>query len=262
MTKHCPSTGFFRTAFVFILSLFPFWGAAWADETLKPYINNVHDAEKGMTFWQLLEAGGLVMILIGILSVVMLSLVIYLFLRLRANEFVPVDFAHKVIREIRSGDDDKVLEICRTQENAIATIVLSGLDKRKEGPKAVREAVEIAARQETSLLWTLLNYLSDIVAVAPMLGLLGTVVGMIQAFNTIAFQSAVVKPILLAAGVSKAMVTTAGGLSVAIIATVFYSLLRLKTQTVTNLIETFSAEILEAFGEETTRGPGPRKPSC
>ena len=80
-----------------------------------------------------------------------------------------------------------------------------------------------------------------------MLGLLGTVLGMIQAFNTIAFDSGVVKPIMLAGGVAKAMITTAGGLTIAILAMIFYSMLRPRAQNITNLLETSASQISEGF---------------
>ena len=107
----------------------------------------------------------------------------------------------------------------------------------------------MAARKEVTSLWTLMNYLSEVAQISPMMGLLGTVLGMIQAFNTIAFDSGVVKPILLAGGVAKAMITTAGGLTIAIAAMIFYSLLRPRAQNITNLLETITTQISESFSK-------------
>ena len=70
---------------------------------------------------------------------------------------------------------------------------------------------------------------------------------MIQAFNTIAFDAAVVKPILLAGGVSKAMITTAAGLVVAIICMILYSMIRPRVQDVTNRVQTVASQLLEAL---------------
>ena len=92
-------------------------------------------------------------------------------------------------------------------------------------------------------LWQKLSYLADIAAIAPMVGLLGTVLGMIQAFNVIAFQTGAVKPVLLASGISKAMVTTATGLIVAIPAMIFYSFFRGRLQNVTARLENISTEL-------------------
>ena len=77
---------------------------------------------------------------------------------------------------------------------------------------------------------------------------------MIQAFNVIAFQTAVVKPILLAGGVSKAMVTTAGGLIIAIPALIFYSYFRGKVQTIANRVETYSTDLIKLVNETYSNG--------
>jgi biopolymer transport protein ExbB len=78
-----------------------------------------------------------------------------------------------------------------------------------------------------------------------LIGLLGTVIGMIRAFNAIAFQTAVVKPILLAGGVSQAMVTTAAGLIVAIPAMIFYAYFRGRVHDITNIVENYSTDIIK-----------------
>ena len=133
------------------------------------------------------------------------------------------------------------------KENLIAKIVLAGLDKTKKKPGdiLVREAMEHRARIEIGGLWQNLNYLSDIVAVAPLLGLLGTVLGMIQAFHAVPLQSAGAKTALLSAGISKAMVTTAAGLIVAIPVLMSYSYFRGKVQEVTNTIEIYVTDIIK-----------------
>ena len=105
--------------------------------------------------------------------------------------------------------------------------------------------MENCGRKEVATLWQNISYLADIATVAPMVGLLGTVLGMIQAFNVIAFQTAVVKPILLAGGVSKAMVTTAGGLIVAIPIMIFYAYFRGKVQEISSIVESYLTDIIK-----------------
>ena len=113
------------------------------------------------------------------------------------------------------------------------------------------------ARKEMGVLWQRIGILSDIAAIAPMIGLLGTVVGMIQAFNTIAFQTAVVKPILLAGGIGKAMITTAGGLVVAIPAMLAYSYFRIKVQNIMHIVENYSADIIKLITDLTRKKSQP-----
>ena len=137
----------------------------------------------------------------------------------------------------------------QNEKNMISTIILAGLDKKQKGPLLVRESIEVAARKEVGMLWQGISYLADVATVAPLIGLLGTVLGMIQAFNVIAFQTAVVKPILLAGGVSKAMVTTAGGLIVAIPAMLFYSYFKGKVQDISNAVESYTTDVIKVIEE-------------
>jgi len=92
--------------------------------------------------------------------------------------------------------------------------------------------MEDEARRFIELHWQRIGFLSDIAVISPMLGLLGTVLGMIKAFNAIAFKIGEVKPIFMAYGVSQAMVTTAAGLIVGIFSMVFYYFFRVRIQNI------------------------------
>ncbi len=204
--------------------------------------------EKAMTLWQMLVAGGSVMIVIGLLSVVAVAIIVYDFMTLNVNKLAPREFFEEIILKLDNKDLKNVRNLClQENNNIIAKIVLTGLDKVKKnrGDLLVKEAMEHRVRIEIGNLWQNLNYLSDIVAVAPLLGLLGTVLGMIQAFHAVPLQSAGVKTALLAAGISKAMVTTAAGLIVAIPVLMAYSYFRGKVQEVTNDIEIYSTDIIK-----------------
>ena len=205
-------------------------------------------AEKSPTLWQMLVAGGSVMIVIGLLSVTAVAIIFYNFTMLKADKLAPHEFFEEVIRKLESKNLKDVRELCvKENNNIVAKIVLAGLEKARKNPrdKLVRDAMEHRARIEIGNLWQNLNYLSDIVAVAPLLGLLGTVLGMIQAFHAVPLQSAGAKTALLAAGISKAMVATAAGLIVAIPVLMAYSYFRGKVQEVTNAVEIYSADIIK-----------------
>ena len=201
-----------------------------------------------MTLWQTLKAGGGVMVVIGLLSVLGVAIIIYDFLMLNVSKLAPRALFEDVMVKLESRDFGAAQTLCRQQNNTIISkIVLSGLERRNPLDNAAREAMENTARVELTNLWQNINYLSDIVAVAPLLGLLGTVLGMIQAFHAVPLQSASVKTTLLAAGISKAMVTTASGLIVAIPALIAYSYFRGKVQQVTNMVEIYSTDIIKAI---------------
>ena len=199
-----------------------------------------------MTLWQTLKAGGGVMVVIGFLSVAALAIIIYDFMTLNVNKLAPRRLYDEVMRDLDNKDYAAAQTACRKESNTIiAKIVLAGLDRRNPKDDSAGEAMENTARVELTNLWQNISYLSDIVAVAPLLGLLGTVLGMIQAFHAVPLQSASIKTTLLAAGISKAMVCTASGLIVAIPALIAYSYFRGQVQNVTNMIEIYSTDIIK-----------------
>ncbi len=201
-----------------------------------------------MTLWQTLKAGGGVMVVIGFLSIVAVAIIIYDFMMLNVNKLAPRRLFDDVIRKLESRDFGAAQTICRKENNTIISkIVMAGLERRNPLDDSAREAMENTAHVELTNLWQNISYLSDIVAVAPLLGLLGTVLGMIQAFHAVPLQSASVKTTVLAAGISKAMVTTASGLIVAIPTLIAYSYFRGQVQQVTNMIEIYSTDIIKAI---------------
>jgi len=202
-----------------------------------------------MTLWQMIRSGGFVMFVLVLLSIAATTFIVYNFITLNLKKLLPRDFAEDVIENLKDKKDTAAKSMCQAEENILSNIVVAGLDKKDRGAIFVREAVENCARKEIGNLWQSISYLSDIATIAPLIGLLGTVLGMMQAFNVIAFQTAVVKPILLAGGVSKAMVTTAGGLMVAIPAMLFYAYFRNKVQEMANQIEGYSTEIIKVIDD-------------
>lgn len=237
--------------FIGVICLFAYTSFATTESAteLKPYIESVEQVQKGMTLWQLIKTGGFIMIVLGGLSIAAIASIIYNFMTLKVSKLSPPDFAEDIIQKLDKKKHKIAEELCKSNENIISNIVLAGLNKSSKGGIFAREAVENSARKEIARLWQNISYLSDIAIVSPMVGLLGTVLGMIQAFNVIAFQAAVVKPILLAGGVSKAMVTTAGGLIVAIPAMIFYAYFRGKVQEISNVLESHTSDILKIMEE-------------
>lgn len=223
--------------------LFVMTGLVWAASG-DVAAQSTADGQAGMTLWQIIKSGGAMMIVLALLSVAAVSLIIYEYICFTPKRICPKDFFEKVVPSLQQGRLAQARQLCESQSNALSNIIKSGLDKKAHGSVFAREAMENTARLEVDALWQNISYLSDIATIAPLVGLLGTVIGMIQAFNVIAFQVAVVKPIMLAGGVSKAMVTTAGGLLVAIPVMIFYSLLRARVQTLSNSIENYTSDLI------------------
>jgi biopolymer transport protein ExbB len=230
--------------FLLVASIAPHM--AWAQASAVPLTADQLPSE--MTLWQTLKAGGAVMAVIGLLSIAAVAIVIYDFMMLNVKKLAPKELFEEVMSKLENREFSAAQTICRKENNTIVSkIVLAGIERKNPMDDAAREAMENTARIELTNLWQNISYLSDIVAVAPLLGLLGTVLGMIQAFRAVPLQSASVKTTLLAAGISKAMVCTASSLVVAIPTLVFYSYFRGQVQQVTNMIEVYSSDIIKAI---------------
>jgi len=230
---------------VFILSLnyLPHTAFAQSLPTSSPDAMPVE-----MTLWQTLKAGGGVMVVIGFLSVVAVAIIVYDFMMLNVNKLAPRRLYKELMGKLESRDFGGAQALCLKENNTIISkIVLAGLERRNPLDDSAREAMENTAHVELTNLWQNISYLSDIVAVAPLLGLLGTVLGMIQAFHAVPLQSASVKTTVLAAGISKAMVTTASGLIVAIPVLIAYSYFRGQVQSITNAIEIYCGDLIKAI---------------
>jgi biopolymer transport protein ExbB len=240
-----PRIVFFVIVVAFLsLSIF-----SWA-QTVEKYIPDAAAAEQGMTLWQIIKAGGEVMILLVVLSIVAMGLIVYYFLTIKQDNLIPEDFQEKVISLIEAGRFDEARKLSEENENLIANVVIAGLSRKGREKIVVKEAIQDKGRRGIDDLRHKLSYLADVAVISPMVGLLGTVLGMIQAFNVIAFQTGAVKPILLASGISKAMVTTAAGLMIAIPAMIFYSFFRGRVQNVTAHLENVSTELFNLITEE------------
>ncbi|MBF0253257.1 MAG: MotA/TolQ/ExbB proton channel family protein [Candidatus Omnitrophica bacterium] len=217
-------------------------GAVFASGGIEKYIPG---SDSGMTLWQVIKSGGEIMIVLALMSIALLALVIYCFITISTEKLLPSAFKGNIITLMESGKYDEARIMCEGKNNLVAEMVTIGLAKQPEGIRAADEAMEDAMKKKISTLWQRLSYLSDIASISPMVGLLGTVLGMIQAFNVIAFQTGAVKPILLASGISKAMITTAGGLILAIPAMIFYAYFRGVVETISSGVEHVSNEILK-----------------
>ena len=212
----------------------------------------VTQGEHGVTLWDLLKAGGWTMLVLGILSFVATALIVYNFMTIKVDVLAPQKFTEDLIQRLESRDDKGVRAMCSKKSNIIAAIALEGFERRSKGKLIVREAMENTARREIGKLWQNITYLGDIATIAPLLGLLGTTLGMIQAFNVISYAGASLKPIMLVGGISKALVTTAAGLIVAVPVLSFYSFFRGKVQEISDQVERYAMDIMKLVEESAT----------
>jgi biopolymer transport protein ExbB len=155
------------------------------------------------------------------------------------------------MEKLRAGELEDARRMCGFRRGPLSAILLSALDHMGSmpdmDPMLLRDVVESEGSRQSESIQGQTQYLMDIAAVAPMIGLLGTVFGMMIAFNAVSDQIAVVRPTALIAGVNKAMFTTAFGLLVGIPAMMFYAFFRNRTAKLVSMLETASAELFTAL---------------
>lgn len=190
-------------------------------------------APKGKTLFDWWLAGGTIGMIICLLSVVALGFAIEHGLTLRKQKLIPPQVMADLEQMIERNELDQAIEYCHQPQNhsLASDVILAGLERYRGsefGFAEYKSAVEEAGEDHTARLYRKTEVLGVIGAIAPMLGLLGTVLGMIAAFDTIASSGGMAKPEELAGGIGLALVTTFEGLVVAIPAMVAFSYFRNK----------------------------------
>ncbi len=171
---------------------------------------------EGETLWEILGAGGVVGMLILLLSLAAVALVVEHLMTLREPVLMPPGLADDVFQLLTAGKPSLAIERCRQQPSFLAFVLDAGLSEAEGGWPAAEKALEDAMADQSARLFRKIEYLSVIGNIAPMLGLLGTVVGMIFAFREVAATQGAARAGDLAEGIYLALVTTVLGLIVAI----------------------------------------------
>lgn len=149
-----------------------------------------------------------------------------------------------VEERVKAGDLNGAKELCRAQRGPVASIFYQGLDRISEGPEVVEKSIIAYGGVQMGLLERGLPWISLFIALAPMLGFMGTVLGMIDAFDAIA-KAGDINPTIVADGIKVALLTTVFGLLVAIILQVFYNYIMSKIDGIINNMEDSSISFMD-----------------
>ncbi|MEM9753560.1 MAG: MotA/TolQ/ExbB proton channel family protein [Planctomycetota bacterium] len=161
------------------------------------------------------------------LSVIALGMFLWLLLTVNARAMAPRDFLDEVTRLVVRGELEKASDLCRRARGVwVGPIVQRCVENAGQGHSVVLEMVQSEGRRAADVVWNRVSYLADISNIAPMLGLLGTVIGMITAFFGLERETGSINAAVLSRGVGQAMTTTMFGLFVAIGALVMYSIIK------------------------------------
>ena len=194
-----------------------------------------------------LTKGGAIGILIMLMSVATLALIIEFAVNVRSEKICPPELIDEVEALLEEDEYQEALELCESEPNFVTRSLAAGLPRVNEGYQAVKEAMEAAAGIEAVKLQQKVSWMLFLSNVSPLMGLFGTVSGMIIAFNVIVSMGAKVTPALLAGGISAALVTTFLGLLVAIPAVSAYQFFRNKATRISIHFAEVLEEMIERF---------------
>ena len=224
-----------RTIKIALLSFFGFPRLAYA-------------ADSGsVNSWEILslfEKGGVMMYPILFSSVLMLGIGIERLYNLRRKNIVNSDFLQNIRSQWDWQNPQKTLQLCNSYDNSLSRILKMGLLRFGGKLDEIESAIEAGGQHEASLMNSNLRVLGAIANITPMMGLLGTVIGMIKAFNVISL-SGTGNPGLVASGISEALITTAAGMLVGIPALVLYHYFRGKIDRYVFEMEEVAIQLVE-----------------
>lgn len=209
----------------------------------------VNADEQTITLRKIFVDGGWIMYIIAALSFIAIALTIFYILTMRASVLYPKKFILEAQDTAENGDIEALRELCNDNSSAAAKIVSATLEQVAVGKEVnyerLRSAMEDEGGRIAGVLWQRLQYLLDVSVISPMVGLLGTVWGMMVSFGGIENGAEFAKKAeTLASGISQAMYTTFGGLIVGIVSMALYDVLRGHISKLTSQMEAECASIL------------------
>jgi biopolymer transport protein ExbB len=183
-------------------------------------------------------------------SIVGLAIIIERFYNLRKSKIFPQDLIINIEDALKKGEIEKAKEICSGFTTPLTRVYLSIIENYENSIDTVKLEVEEAGKRAYSELGKNLEGLSAITTIAPLLGLLGTVVGMIKALSAVSYNKGIANPHLLALGISEALYSTAMGLIIAIVCFLFYKYFVSKSFNYAVIMEDMASSLISKINRD------------
>ena len=203
-----------------------------------------------LSILELASKGGWIMVVLALLSVIAVYIFVERFLAIRNAGKDDKLFMDRIRDYIKSGDVKSAVNFCRVTNTASARIIERGISRIGKPAAEIQTAIENTGNLEIAIMEKRLPVLATIAGGAPMIGFLGTVTGMVEAFWQMSNAGGNIDISLLSGGIYEAMITTVGGLVVGIIALFAYNYLVAKVDSVVNEIEAKSLTFMDIVSEE------------
>ena len=188
---------------------------------------------------------GWIMVPIFLLSILTVYLLVECLITLRKADSNRAEIMGRIREYVRAGNTHGAQAYCEAQQKPLTRILKHGLERLGRPISEIQDAVNAAGKHEAFQLEKRMDLLASVAGIAPMLGFLGTVTGMIKAFQQIQNLQGNVDPSVLAGGIWEALVSTAGGLIVGILAFFFYNFLLSKINLLVNDMEQSATEFVD-----------------
>jgi biopolymer transport protein ExbB len=221
-----------------------------ADQPVLPRTSNLLDA---------MIAAGPVMVILFLLSILTVMLIVVLFFKIRRGAIVSAGYMATADALLRKRDYLGLLAVSNRHGEAIARVVQKTLDFMTKNPNAdfaqAREIAETEGTRVATHLHNRVTYLADIATIGPLVGLFGTVIGIIRSFGALGSELGPTRYVLLSKGISEALINTCGGLGIGITAMIFYAIFRGRAQRLVSELEATSTHIIALLSLQHTRRP-------
>ncbi len=231
--------------FFLLLNMQPGTELALAD-TLAPVSAQEFET---LSIWSLMLKGGIVMIPLAILSVVAIYIFIERYFAISRASNEETNFMNNIRDFIHNGRIDSAKSLCRNNQSPIARMIAKGIVRIGRPLTDINAAIENVGKLEIAQLEKNIAVLATVAGAAPMLGFLGTVIGMVRAFYNMSMAGPNIDISLLAGGIYEAMITTITGLTVGIIAYICYNILVARIEKVVFMLEARATEFMDLLHE-------------
>ncbi len=202
-----------------------------------------------MSLWELAQKGGWILAILAVLSIIAVYIFIERYLAITKASKEEKNFMNNIRDFIHDGRIDSAVTLCKNNDSPIARMIEKGLARIGKPLSDINAAIENVGKLEVSRLEKNIAGLATISGAGPMLGFLGTVMGMIRAFYDMSMAGNNIDIALLSTGIYQAMVTTVAGLIVGIIAYVCYNILVSKVEKLVFLLEARATEFMDVLHE-------------
>ena len=203
-----------------------------------------------LSILELASKGGWIMIVLAVMSVIAVYIFVERFIAIRSAGKHDKLFMDRIRDYIKNNDISSAINFCRVTNTAAARIIERGISRMGKPAAEIQTAIENTGNLEIAIMEKRLPVLATIAGGAPMIGFLGTVIGMVEAFWQMSNAGGNIDISLLSSGIYQAMITTVGGLVVGIIALFAYNYLVSKVDSVVNEIEAKSLTFMDIISEE------------